>query len=67
MFFKYIEFNCLFLVMLGLRGHTQAVSRCGEQGLLESYSVWASRRSGLSRCGAQAVDMQASVVVAHGL
>lgn len=53
--------------MLGLCGHTQAVSRCGEQGLLESYGAWASHRSGLSHCGAQAVDMQASVVVAHGL
>ena len=61
------NFIYLFLVMLGLCGHTQAFSRCGEQGLLYSYDAWASHPSGLSCCGAQVVDVQAPGVVAHGL
>ena len=53
--------------MLGLRCCMQAFSRRGEQGLLYSYGAWASHCSGFSCCGAQVLDVQASVVVAHGL
>ena len=58
----------LFLVALGLRCCAQAFSSCSEWGLL---FVVVHRLlihcGGFSCCGAQAVGVRASVVVAHGL
>ena len=54
------------MAVLGLRCCMQAVSICGERGLL-----FIAARGLLivvaSRCGAQALGARASVVVAHGL
>ena len=44
-----------------------AFSSCSEQGLLSSCSAWVSPGGGLAYCGAQALGMQASVVMAHRL
>ena len=57
-FSKFYLFIYLFFVVLGLRCCTRAFSSCGEQGLL--FVVF-------SCCGAQALGVRASVVVAHGL
>ena len=43
-----------------------AFSSCGKQGLL-CCGAWASHFSGFSCCGARALGVQASVVVAHRL
>ena len=52
--------------MLGLSCCAQAFSRCSEQGLL--FIVARGLLIAVaSRCGAQALGAQASVVVAHGL
>ena len=42
-------------------------SSCSEKGLLPSCGARASLCSGFSCCRAQALGVQASVVVAHGL
>ena len=65
---KVFFFNFLFthLTLLGLHC-TQTFSSCGEQGLLSSCSTWASHCSDFSCWGTQAMDVRASVVVAHGL
>ena len=47
-----------FVFVLGLCGCTWAFSSCGEWGLLSSCGVWASRCSGFSCCGAQALGVQ---------
>ena len=64
-------FIYVFLTEMGLHCCTGAFSSCGEPGLLSTYSVQASRRSGFS-CGSWAFKLQqlprmGSVVVAHGL
>ena len=45
----------------------RALSVCGQRGLLPSCGALASRCSGHSGCGVQAVGAQASVVAVHGL
>ena len=60
MFFSFFFFNCFisfFLVVLG-RTAAQAVS---------SWDVRASHCSGVSCCGAAALECKASAVVVHGL
>ena len=52
----------LFLAVLGLHCCTQTFSSCGEQGLL-----FIALCGDFSCCGAQALGVQASVVVAHRL
>ena len=56
----------LFLAALGLRGCTWAFSSCGEQGLL-FIVVRGLLIAVASRCGARALGVWASVVVARGL
>ena len=51
--------------VLGVCCCAQAVSRCVEGRLLSSCSAWASRCSGFSRCGAWALCVWASAVVAR--
>ena len=60
-------FIYLFLAALGLHCCAQAFSSCDEQGLLFRCGVQASHCGGLSCCGARALGVRASVVVAHGL
>ena len=56
------------MAMLGLRCCMQAFSSCGELGLAAlRRGEWASHCSGFSCCGAWALGMRASVVVACGL
>ena len=57
-FFKFIYLIYLFLTELGLHCCTWAFSSCGER---------ASHCGGFSCCGARALGMRASVVVARGL
>lgn len=57
----------LFLAVLDLPRCVQAFSGFGEQGLLSSCAVWASRCSSFSYCRVLVCGIQASVVVAHGL
>ena len=57
-------FTCLFLAAPGLFVCVRVLSSCGERGLLSSCGSWASHCSGLSRCGAWALDLQAAVVAA---
>ena len=52
--------------MLGLRCCEQAFSSCGERGLL-FVAVHGLLIVVASRCGARALGVQASVVVARGL
>ena len=52
---------------MGLHCCAWAFSSCGERGLLFHCGAQASHCGGFSCCGAQALGMQASVVVAHGL
>ena len=59
-------FIYLFLAALGLRCWVQAFSSCSEWGLL-FVVVHRLLCGGFSCCGARAVGMRASVVVAHGL
>ena len=51
--------------MLSLHSCAPAFSSCDEWGLLPSCGAQASHCAYLSCCGAQALGMQASVVVAH--
>jgi len=53
----------LFLAVLGLHCYAQALSSCGEWGLL--FVVM--RSCGFSCWGAWGLGMQASVVATHGL
>ena len=55
----------LFLAALGLRCCMRAFSRCGERGLL--FVVVRRLLIAVACCGAGALGMQASVVVARGL
>ena len=55
-----------FLAALGFRCCARAFSSCGERELL-LVSVRASHCCGFSYCGAWALGVQASVVVARGL
>ena len=59
-------FIYLFLAALGLRCCAQAFSSCGEWGLL-FIVVHGLLIAVASHCGAQALGVQASVVVACGL
>ena len=59
-------FVYLFLAVLGLRCCAWAFSSCGELGLLFVVAQ-ASHRGGFSCCGARALGVWASVVVARGL
>ena len=61
----FFKFN-LFLAALGLHCCAQAFSSCGDRGLL-FVAVHGLLLVVASRCGAQALGAQASVVVAHGL
>ena len=56
----------LFLAVLGLRCCTRAFSSCGKRGLL-FVVVRGFLIAVASRCGAQALGVRASVVVARGL
>ena len=60
-------FIYLFLAVLGLRCCMRAFSSCGERGPTLRCSAQASHCGGFSCCGAQALGVWASVVVAHGL
>ena len=64
---KFYLFIYLFLAALGLCCCAWAFSSCGELGLLCVAVHGASRCSGFSRCGAQALGVRTSVVVARGL
>ena len=66
-FFFLIYFIYLFLAALGLRCCMWTFSSCGKRGLLLSCGARASHCGGFSCCGAWALGMQASVVVALGL
>ena len=68
----FVFFLNLFLAMLDLHFCVQAFSCVREQGLVSSYSVWASHCCGFPCCGAealgwQALEVSASVVAALGL
>ena len=63
LFFSFI----LFLAALGLHCCARAFSSCGEWELLFVAGARASHCGGFSCCGARAVGMQTSVVVARGL
>ena len=65
-FFRILK-KKFFLTVLGFHCSAWAFSGCSKQGLLSSWDVWASLCSGFSCCRAQALGVQASVVVAHGL
>ena len=65
LFFKIYLFY-LFLAALGLCCCVQAFSSCGERGLL-FIAVCGLLIAVASRCGAEAVGVRASVVVARGL
>ena len=60
-------FIYLFLAALGLCWCTWAFSSCSEWGATPHCGAWASHCSGFSCCGARALGMRASVVVAHRL
>ena len=62
---KFIYFIYFFLAVLGLRCCVRAFSSCGKRELL--FLERASHCGGFSCCGAWALGMWASVVVAHGL
>ena len=64
---RQVLFFFFLLVKLGLRFCTWALSSCSEWGLLSSCSVQAFHHNVFSCCGAQALGMQALVVVAHRL
>ena len=55
----------IYLAALGLCCCGQAFPGCGEWGPL-CCGAWASHCGGLSRCGARALGMRASVAVARG-
>ena len=57
----------LFLAALGLRCCVQALSSCGERGLLFLAVHGLHCGGGFSCCGARALGGRASVVVARGL
>ena len=71
-FFKLFSFLLAFLLSfslaaLGLCCYARAFSSCGEQGSTLRCGAQASHCSGSSFCRAQALCVQASVVVTHGL
>ena len=65
--FIFYWFFFFFLAALDLRCCAQAFSSCSEQGLLFVAVHRLLLIVVASRCGAQALGAQASVVVAHGL
>ena len=67
-FFGFLKnlFIYLFLAALGLRWCAQASSSCSEGGLL-LVAVRGLLIAVASRCGARALGLRASVVVARGL
>ena len=64
--FLTIFFKLIYLATLGLHCCARAFSSCGEQGLL-FVVVCGLLIAVFSCCGAWALGMRASVVVAHGL
>ena len=66
-YFILVKFVYLFLTALGLRCCARAFSSCGEGGTTLRWGEWASHCGGFSCCGAWAVAMRASVVLARGL
>ena len=67
-FFKFIYlFIYLFLAVLGLRCCAPAFFMLRRAGATLHCSAWASHCSGFSCCGAQALGVWASVVVARRL
>ena len=67
-FFNFTYFLFMYLlIVLCLHCCPRAFSSWGEWGLLSSCSAQASYCSGFSFCRAQALGMQASVVVVHVL
>ena len=64
--FLSLSFIYVFLAVLALHCCPQAFSSCGEQGPPSGYGAQASHCSGISRCAANALGLQGSVVVAHG-
>ena len=64
---KKLFISLLFLAVLGLRWCARSFFSCGEWGLLSTCGVRASRCSGYSCCGPQALGTQASVTAVLGL
>ena len=44
--------------MVGLHCCVQALSSCGEQGLLPSWGMWTSHGSGVSCCGSWVLELR---------
>ena len=57
----------IILTALGLCCCAWAFSSCSERGTSLRCGAWASLCGGFSCCGAWALGVRASVVVAHGL
>ena len=66
MFYLFLKL-ILFLAVLGLHGCTQALSSCGEQGLLSSWGGWVSHCGRSLCCGAQTLGCVGSEAAARGL
>ena len=66
-YFLKIYYLIFFLAVVGLCCCTQAFSSCSEWGYSLLYCVGFSLQGGFSRCRAQALGIQASVVAADGL
>ena len=66
-FFKYLFIYCFWLHWLCLCCCSQTFSSCREQGLLSRCGAWASHYSGISCCGAQAIECTVPVFVEHRL
>ena len=66
-FKKFIYLIYLFLAVSGLCCCAQAFSSCGEPGLLFVAVCGASHCGVFSCCGARALGVRASVVMARGL
>ena len=69
LFLNYFRLFIIYfsLAVLALRCYAQAFSSCGKWGPLSSCAVPASRCGDFSRCGAQALGCEGSVVAVHGL
>ena len=61
------KFYLFIPAVLGLCRCAWGFSSWGKWGLLSTCALWASHRSGLSGCGAQALGTRASEFAAHGL
>ena len=62
-----VHFIYIFLVVLGLCCCIQAFSICDDGGATLCWGAWAPHCHGFSHSGAQALDMQASVVAGRRL